>query len=474
MIKPVRVGESARTQCHNAMSIRTTTVATVVKLHVHYLFGIVCFCLFVAPAFAQKVKKEVILYKKAHAVAVGYTCKGKFVNNSHITIYYLPYSAKYRKKERDNEVYFKGKYGEETLSSLNIIADGIYYKTNGRAYIKGEYHPTAFVTYKGNFLVYNSLDDIDVVVSAKKAYFFKFKIINADYCHIKDDNTWELFISKEKEQYSIKANFLESDNLKALKGTVPLKAIDINNLDYHKAFNLLSKIDYAEMTFKNGDFYKGVLRIEAQGKISENWRITWSRLSGDYKYATGETFKGLWHPISITGENNNLRISIPTEGVMTFKDGQSVKGNWLAKFTFKGSEWKEIFDENKGPTDIRDKAIALKKKKDAEIREKRRREAELRSKEQIRLRQEQARRRFLINKYGVSNGTLLAEGKIELGMTKEMVNEVWSQQIYDITKTVSYGKIAEVWTINPNIWALNNEIPRMLIFIDDRLSSITE
>ena len=445
-----------------------------VKLHVHYLFAVVCFCLFVVPAFAQKVKKEVILYKKANVVAVGYTCKGKFVDNSHITIYHLPSSANYRKKERDNKVYFKGKYGEETLSSLKIIADGVFYQTNGRSYIKGKYYPEPSVTYKGTFLVYNSLDGASIVANAKKVYFFKFKIINANYCHIKDNNTWEIFISKEKEQYSIKANFLESDNLKTLKGAVPLKAIDINNFDYYKAFNLLSKIDYAEMTFKNGDFYKGILRIEAQGKISENWRIAWSRLSGDYKYATGETFKGVWHPISTIGENNNLRISIPTDGVMTFKDGQSVKGNWLAKFTFEGSEWKKIFDGNRGPTDIRDKAIALKRKKDAEIREKRRREAELRAKEQARLRQEQARRRFLINKYGASVGTLLAEEKIELGMTKEMVNEVWSQQIYDITRTVSYGKMAEIWTINPNIWALNNEIPRILIFIDDRLSSITE
>lgn len=446
-----------------------------VKLHIHYLFAVVCFCLFVVPAFAQKAKKEVILYKKANAVVVGYTCKGKFVDNSKITIYHLPYAAGYREKKRGNEVYFKSKYGEKTLSSLRILADGVLYQANGRAYIKGEYHPETFVTYEGTFLVHNSSDGINVVANDKKARPFKFKIINANYCHVRDDGEWEIFVSKAKRLYFIRANFLNSDNIKTLKGSVPLETININDYSYYKTFNLLNKIDYAEITFKNGDSFEGTLRIEAQANSSRNWRASWSNLSGDYKFATGETFKGLWHPISTIGENNNLRISIPTDGVMTFKDGQSVKGNWLAKFTFEGSEWEKIFDGNRGPTDIRDKAIALKRKKDTEIREKRRREAELRAKEQAELQaKEQARKRYLINKYGVSIGTLLAKGKIELGMTKEMVNEVWSQQIYDITRTVSYGKMAEVWTINPNIWALNNEIPRMLIFIDDRLSSITE
>lgn len=476
------------------MDIYTTTVPPL-KLYARYLLIIACICCAV-PAAAQKVKKEVILYKKANAVAVGYTYKGQFVNNSQITIYRLPGSAKYRKKERGNKIYFKSKNREKTLSALDIMADGIYCKTNGKAYIKGEYHPQSFIVYKGIFSLCNYSDGVSVITNAKKGSPFKFGIINVDYCHVRDDNNWEISVSKTIDKYFIKANFLNSDNMENLAGAIPLKAIHIDDLKYYKVFNLLSKIEYAKVTFKNGDSFVGTLKIEAQAKATGDWRISWSKLSGDYKYATGETFEGLWQQIATTRAGEELRISIPTSGVMTFKDGQSIKGNWLTGFSFTGSEWEKIFNGNRGPTDIRDKAIALKEKKDAERREELRKEAEKRTREQAKLKQEQARKRFLINKYGASTGTLLAEGKIRLGMTKEMVNEVWNQQIYDVTQTVSYGRITEIWAFNPDklslyiavngnknamaayLFALNFgmrlEIPRILVFTNDKLSRISE
>lgn len=420
------------------MGIYTTTVPPL-KLHARYLLIIVCIC-FAFPTSAQKVKKEVILYKNANAVAVGYTCKGQFVNNSQITIYRLPGSAKYRKKKRGNKIYFKSKNREKTLSALDVMADGIYCKTNGKDYIKGEYHPQSLIIYKGTFSLCNYSDGVSVITDAKKGSPFKFGIINVDYCHVRDDNNWEISVSEMDNKYFIRANFLNSDNLETLEGAVPLKEFPINDFNYYKTFNLLSKIEYAKVRFKNGDSFVGTLKIEAQAKAAGDWRISWSGLSGDYKYATGETFKGLWQQIATTGAGDNLSISIPTRGVMTFKDGRSVEGNWLAGFSFTGSEWEKIFDGNRGPTDIHDKAIALKEKKDTERREEQRKEAEKRAREQEKLRQEQARKRFLINKYGASTGTLLAEGKIRLGMTKEMVNEVWNQQIYDVTQTVSSGE----------------------------------
>lgn len=482
------------TPSHHTMGIYAIAVSPR-KLHARYFLIILCI-LSAFPVFAQKVKKEVILYKKANAVAVGYTCKGWFVNNSPVTIYRLPFSSAYRKKEQGNTVYFKGKHGKKTLSSLGVMADGIYYKANGKACLKGEYHPQPFLIYKGIFSLCNCPDGAGVTADAKKGTPFKFGIVRVDYCHVRDDHNWEIAVSEMDGKYFIRANFLNSDNLETLEGAVPLKEFPIRDFNSYEIFHLLSKIDYAKVRFKNGDSFAGILKIEAQAQAAGNWRISWSGLSSDYKYATGETFKGLWQQISTTGAGEHLSISIPTRGVMTFKDGQSVEGNWLAGFSFTGSEWEKIFDGNRGPTDIRDKAIALREKKDAERREEQRKEAEKRAREQAKLRQEQARKRFLINKYGASTGTLLAEGKIRLGMTKEMVNEVWNQQIYDVTQTVSYGRVIEVWAFNPDklslyiaangdksamavyLFALNFgirlEIPRLLVFTDDKLSRMSE
>lgn len=51
---------------------------------------------------------------------------------------------------------------------------------------------------------------------------------------------------------------------------------------------------------------------------------------------------------------------------MKFANGDSITGDWLAGYTFEHNEWGKIYVESDGPTDIRNKAVALKQQKDEE------------------------------------------------------------------------------------------------------------
>lgn len=78
---------------------------------------------------------------------------------------------------------------------------------------------------------------------------------------------------------------------------------------------------------------------------------------------------------------------------MKFADGDSITGDWLAGYTFEHNEWGKIYVESDGPTDIRNKAVALKQQKNEE-------EAKERA---VKERQKEARKQCFISKYGNAN-----------------------------------------------------------------------
>ena len=63
-------------------------------------------------------------------------------------------------------------------------------------------------------------------------------------------------------------------------------------------------------------------------------------------------------------------------------------------------------------------------------------------------RRKTARRKQLITKYGEHYGTLISQGELELGMTIEMVNEVWDKDFFDRDQFIVSGNKVEVWTFN--------------------------
>lgn len=62
--------------------------------------------------------------------------------------------------------------------------------------------------------------------------------------------------------------------------------------------------------------------------------------------------------------------------------------------------------------------------------------------------EEELRKQTLIQKYGSYYGALLADGKLELGMTREMCQEVVDLTVYDVGKSLENGHLVETWLFN--------------------------
>jgi len=68
-----------------------------------------------------------------------------------------------------------------------------------------------------------------------------------------------------------------------------------------------------------------------------------------------------------------------------------------------------------------------------------------------------------INKYGNIYGELIANGKVKIGMTKEMCKAAWGNP-FNINKTTTANNVMEIW----------NYINRKLIFLNSKLIEIQE
>ena len=60
---------------------------------------------------------------------------------------------------------------------------------------------------------------------------------------------------------------------------------------------------------------------------------------------------------------------------------------------------------------------------------------------------EEQRKKSLIQKYGQRYGSLIYQGKLELGMTQQMCHEVIDIKSYDIGKNMRSGHRVETWTL---------------------------
>ena len=62
--------------------------------------------------------------------------------------------------------------------------------------------------------------------------------------------------------------------------------------------------------------------------------------------------------------------------------------------------------------------------------------------------EEELRKQTLIQKYGAYYGVLLADGTLELGMTRETCLEVIDLTVYDVGKGLEDGLLVETWLFN--------------------------
>ena len=377
-------------------------------------------------------------------LAVGSMSKGKFVEGSKIKIYYVPNADQYQVKKSHDVIYLKYKKVKCPLSKFKVFADCIYYKENGEERFKGLLDLLHMTCY-GTFRIYNNPHTKSLACSSKDAIgAFCYFPLSVDAANARV-GSWGISATKTKDGYFMRAQNKNSgydakDTMPvAVEGILPKEDFDVKVLDSSLIF-LLNKLERAKIILKNNDEFDGTVKIKAGNYGTLNCEL----LNGTYKYhSTGDVFVGDYQKIHLED-----RIHIPTRGTMKFANGDSITGDWLAGYNFDYDEWEQIYDESKGPTDIRNKAIALKQQKDEEAAK------EQAAKEESE-RQKEARRQYLISKYGNTYGEMLANSKVCIGMTKEMVNEVWPQGYFVVSQVVFSGKKAEQWVFSEDKFALH-------------------
>lgn len=193
----------------------------------------------------------------------------------------------------------------------------------------------------------------------------------------------------------------------------------------------------AKMIYKNGDIFIGSIRGEGAIDKSDYYIPK----EGRYEFKSGEIYEG--NCTIINGYNRARRGTdkgiLWFEGVWTFNDGKKEEGYWPQKY---GVDKNDEFLQYEGtPTEVHNFALKLfeakqQKQKEEELAEAKAAEAK------------EKRKRENIRQYGSYYGSLINEGRLELGMTEEMVCKIVSKEYYVVNKWMENNDIVETWVFS--------------------------
>lgn len=393
----------------------------------------------------QKAKLEAIIFNKSDIVGLGYVYKKQFVENQEIVFWRLPDSKSYRLKKRNGDTYLLNKNKErESLYSLRTLAKGIYFIKGDRPYIKGKYFFSENSFAEGVFIFYNEYNDGNTVLATeKKSSYFRYIFVKLERYQINRDQINISGCEQGNNLYSLNAGFPGSSKILKLESTLSKENVEMLCKGNKSTFELFSELPSVTLTYRNGDVFRGQIRIQSNKIIPSE---------GEYKYATGETFIGKYQDIYFDWDRHNGRIVVPSQGKTIFADNSVAEGDWLEKYDFSEDIWKEIYKSSVSLTDIRNKAINKKRILDYEKRLKEQKEEQNKKEEE---RKKQIREQYLVSKYGKRYGKQLAQSKIELGMTLEMVNEVYPKDWFDCDESAFLFFKTETWTFNETKMMMN-------------------
>ena len=477
-------------------------------------FGYTVFILiaFVLPMRSQSTddanilnhKQKVITFKDADKIVVGPVDKKEFVSGQYVAIYDYHFNeAKYY------DVYIENgklvvKQGKEK-TSITPFLSGIYYGNASIPYIKGELYDGG-VTMKGCFSVSNMSDNdkpkLSPVTKGKwrycgssllglvsqamgrsdERYFnispapdygpIEISARNVPFDKYSETNRFDVFTYGNGRNYRISAIPTKSvENIDSITFTANGQSEVIPRLSV-SVLDIISLSDgKPTIHYHNGDTFTGSIR---NMKPEE----------GTYRYHTGEILEGRYHPVGADA----FRFRY-VDCKLTFNDGTVADDEWLKQYDkplydfdtlkpnvrFENEDWDEL-NRCSTWTEMRDRAaekyqFRLQEFQQNEIAEKQKKDE---------------RRAELIAKYGQNYGSLLAQGKISVGMTSKMVTEIYPKRLYQISQLTSGGKNEEVWTFNRQLVndnallgltyglvdALGYDAPKILVFIGGKLRDI--
>ncbi|MBR5958791.1 MAG: hypothetical protein IKZ99_10550 [Salinivirgaceae bacterium] len=278
----------------------------------------------------------------------------------------------------------------------------------------------------------------------------------------------EVTIEKAGANYNIK---LICNDSGIKNETLSLSSDDFSKIEWWNIDEYLKNTKNIDIQYANGNSFNGTFEVN-NGRVKPQ--------IGVYRYVNGDVFKG-----DVSGKTTGGAF---IEGTTTFADKSTANGNWLDKYQLTLSQLFEIEKEST-PTAKRklaeekqkenvyysyvkngDNAFQSQKYEDAKrwyeyaqnarpdyIGEDKKLNERLNYiKETV---EKEQKRKRLIAKYGQAKGTKLANGILEIGMTKQMAEEIVDHSIYRVSKSRDYkGNSIEVWEYDPNkiLPAFNN------------------
>lgn len=160
-----------------------------------------------------------------------------------------------------------------------------------------------------------------------------------------------------------------------------------------------------------------------------------------YFWNNGDSFEGA----ALRFRNREDGI-IPISGKMTYNNGVKDQTWKLSPDHYK------YFTFDKNPSQLKEELITIevkqRAKEKARQQEKARADSLKLAAEKQKHQTEEQKKQAFVRKYGQRYGSLLYQGKLELGMTQRMCQEIIDIKSYDIGKSIRSGHRVETWTFN--------------------------
>ena len=279
-------------------------------------------------------------------------------------------------------------------------------------------------------------------------------------------------ISKETNSHRINVSFASGNEIS--KVSMVLNDIEFNKIKWWSIDDYIKNANEIELKYSNGDSFKGRATY-TNGRIKPN--------NGVYTYVNGDKFTG--------NLVDKAAGDIFVDGTTTFgTDNISVNGNWLSEYQLTPTQLSEISEMNTLSSKRKyaerkkaektfykyiengDRAYQSNKYEDAamwyeqalkskhnDIDEDKNLKGKIDRVNQIVVKEKNKKR--LIAKYGQAKGTKLANGILEIGMTKDMCEDIGiDESVYRVSKHRDInGKTIEEWEYDPDkvMSAVNNE-----------------
>lgn len=390
--------------------------------------------------------------KEYDYIAVGYVNNNQFVENKVLTFL-----------TNRNEIL-----------ADTIVSGRCFYAEDGNSYIDGIWKEYEFngkklkkvIRCKGVFKVSNNKNGIGITTNKKIGEEPIIKTI-------------------QNNSYNLEIKYI------ALKLETSISNLVEQEVNPSIFSDYIKKSEKVKLTFNNGDLFTGT--VKEQGAY-DDYSADFITNNGEYKYSTGEVANGEIY------YSNFYHKFLLYKGSIVFQDGSvengdgSVENSWLKQYKLSNNEIEAMYRDSKSLTDMRNKAKVIGEERGKEESDKKIFQEQLMEK----IRQNKQRLKSkLVAKYGENIGNKILQGKLEAGMTKSMVSDVWKEEYFTVSNIVRNSQNFEVWDFNSGKMAADLikeygkedayniyfglsfasefgeiSIPRKLIFKNDKLTDV--